>query len=103
VRPGIEHAQALRHVVERQGELPDPCLHASADQTGNDEEERCDGKTGGLPVRHEQGKRLGHNFFRRPEWAAVLRHRIAVWLINRNCSAPGAPVLPLQSNPTLND
>jgi hypothetical protein len=62
-RPGIEHAQALRHVVERQGELPDPCLHASADQTGNDEEERCDGKTGGLPVRREQGKRLGHNFF----------------------------------------
>jgi len=89
-------------MVERQCELPDFCLHAPADESGNDEEEQGHDKTGGLPVRHEQGKRFGHNSLR-PEWAAVLRHRIAVWLINRNCSARAQPFCRSPSHPMLND
>jgi hypothetical protein len=63
-KASVEHAQPLRHVIERGGKLSDSRPHALPEQSGRDEKEQRDDEAGGLPIRQDRGKRVGHNLAR---------------------------------------
>ena len=77
----VEHAQALRHVVQRVGQMPDFLAHGRDREGGDDQQRQRNGENGRRPVRLKCRENLGHDLLRAPMLLGVFRSRIAFWLM----------------------